>query len=145
MRLTIDGVQPCTEIKGHTSATEAPKDTPAAKSTAQTLSTGTTADGKEVFQVAGAPPTNISSTPEIRPAAPAPILEVDDLNVPVAVGTTCRRKGCGVSFVSDEVNRHGDGEGTVCHHHPLPVSHWPSISHDASTNLGTILANIQRG
>ena len=65
------------------------------------------------------------STPHTdrRPAAPAPVLEEDDLSTPVPVGTVCRRKGCGVAFISDEVNRQGDGEGTVCQYHPLPVSY----------------------
>ena len=59
-----------------------------------------------------------------RPAASAPVLEQDDLSTPVPVGTVCRRKGCGVAFISEEVNRQGDGEGTVCQYHPLPVSDW---------------------
>jgi len=116
-------IPPCTEIKGHSSIIEVPKDSPAVKSIPQTLLTETTADGKEVFQVAGAPPSgaNVSSVPIERPATPAPpALEVDDLNIPVTVGTSCIRKGCGVTFVSDEVNRQGDGEGTICHYHPLP-------------------------
>jgi hypothetical protein len=83
-----------------------------------------TVDGKEVFRVGNAvePIVSAAVPPEPR-AAPMPVaLEVDDLNTPVAVGTQCRRKGCSTTFVSDEANRQGDGEGTVCHYHPLPVS-----------------------
>ena len=67
-------------------------------------------------------PVSVPSGSVDRPANPAPVLEEDDLNATVPPGTVCRRKGCGVTFISDEVNRQGDGEGAVCHYHPLPVS-----------------------
>jgi len=56
------------------------------------------------------------------PSIPPPpvVEEQDDLSVIVPPGTTCRRKGCGVAFVSDEENRLGDGEGTRCTYHPAP-------------------------
>jgi hypothetical protein len=56
--------------------------------------------------------------------APAPpvIEEDDDPSMPVKAGTTCRRKGCDVVYESDEVNRIGDGAGTVCTYHSAPVS-----------------------
>ena len=60
--------------------------------------------------------------PPAAPATPVPVLEIDDLTKEVAIGTMCRRKGCGVTFISDEVNRQGEGEGPVCFHHPLPVT-----------------------
>lgn len=63
-----------------------------------------------------------NGVPPAAPVTPAAVLEVDDLDKEVAVGTVCRRKGCGVIFISDEVNRQGDGEGTVCSYHPLPVT-----------------------
>jgi hypothetical protein len=71
--------------------------------------------------------TESYSTPNIcKPAAPPPpapiILEEDDISTPVAVGTTCKRNGCQTTFISDEANRLGDGEGTVCVYHPAPVS-----------------------
>ncbi|KAJ3508026.1 hypothetical protein NLJ89_g5980 [Agrocybe chaxingu] len=116
----------CTEIKGHSATAEPTPAAPAAKlGPAPNISTHTTADGKEVFQVGGVNPVSgsaavSSAVPAERPTEPTPVLEVDDLNTPVAVGTTCRRKGCGVTFVSDEVNRQGDSEGAVCHYHPLP-------------------------
>jgi len=89
-----------------------PQPAPSPKVSQETL------DGKEVFRVSGlaAGATPVEATPP-----PAPALELDDLNASVEVGALCRRKGCSTAFVSDEVNRQGDGEGTVCHHHPLPV------------------------
>lgn len=54
---------------------------------------------------------------------PEPVVEEeDDTSIAVNPGTTCRRKGCGVAFESNEANRVGDGEGTVCVYHPAPVS-----------------------
>jgi hypothetical protein len=77
-------------------------------------------DGKEVYHVgvqsANAPPAPVEATP--TPAAPT--LEIDDVNAPLEVGALCRRNGCNAAFVSDEVNRQGDGEGTKCRYHPLP-------------------------
>jgi hypothetical protein len=59
----------------------------------------------------------------MAPVQLAPVIEEeDDPSVPVSAGTSCRRKGCGVVFESDEINRIGDGEGTVCTYHPAPVS-----------------------
>ena len=58
----------------------------------------------------------------VPPAAPVPVVEIDDLTKEVAIGTMCRRKGCGITFITDEVNRQGEGEGTVCFYHPLPVT-----------------------
>ena len=77
-----------------------------------------TLDGKEIYRVSGlaAGASPVEATP-----SPAPTLELDDLNASVEVGALCRRKGCSTAFVSNEVNRQGDGEGTVCHYHSLPV------------------------
>lgn len=67
-------------------------------------------------------PNPMAASP-MAPAPPAPVTEVeDDPSILVKAGTPCQRKGCGVTFVSDEVNRIGDGEGTVCTYHPAPVS-----------------------
>jgi hypothetical protein len=63
-----------------------------------------------------------NGVPPAVAATPVPVVEIDDLTKEVAIGTMCRRKGCGVTFVSDEVNRQGEGEGTVCFYHPLPVT-----------------------
>lgn len=49
--------------------------------------------------------------------------EDDDESVPVKVGTTCRRRGCGVTFTDDATNRQG-GPESVCHYHPgAPIFH----------------------
>ncbi|KAF9567585.1 chord-domain-containing protein [Agrocybe pediades] len=115
-------IEGCTEIEGHTTEAQA---APAASATTSSKITSvqTTADGKETFQVGSAKATpNLAAfaPPEKPVPAPAPILEVDNLNEKVTPGTPCRRKGCSTKFVSDEVNRYGDGEGTVCRYHPLP-------------------------
>lgn len=41
--------------------------------------------------------------------------------MPVPLGSVCRHKGCETKFVSDEENRLGHGEGTVCKYHSAPV------------------------
>lgn len=81
-----------------------------------------TEGGKETYTTS-APPKALSQVdPELTKPAPA-IEEEDDPAVPVAPGTPCKRKGCGIPFVSDEENRQGDGPGTICTYHPAPVSH----------------------
>ncbi|KJA18561.1 hypothetical protein HYPSUDRAFT_144805 [Hypholoma sublateritium FD-334 SS-4] len=111
----------CTEIQGHTR--DAPQASPTVKAAPQNIS-ATIVDGKEFFQVGNQPPPPraAAAAPAEAPQTPAPVmLEEDDLNTTVSPGTVCRRKGCGTIFVSNEVNRQGDGEGTVCHYHPLPA------------------------
>jgi hypothetical protein len=76
----------------------------------------------EVYGIA--PKVVDDRAPEITSAVlPPPVVveEEDDLATSVAQGTICKHKGCGVAFVSDEVNRLGDGEGTICNYHPKPV------------------------
>jgi hypothetical protein len=79
------------------------------------------ADGKEIYTSRAAP--TVSSIAQL---APPPVEEeeeeAEDLAVPVNPGTVCRHRGCRVTFVSDDVNRVGDGEGTVCTYHPSAVS-----------------------
>lgn len=49
--------------------------------------------------------------------------EEDDLSVPVTPGTTCKRRGCGKTYVDDATSR-GTGSEAVCVHHPgAPVFH----------------------
>ncbi|KAH7909252.1 chord-domain-containing protein [Hygrophoropsis aurantiaca] len=78
--------------------------------------------GKEVYSSTPVKPA-ATRTPSAAPlqAEKAPVVEdEDDLTIPISPGALCRRKGCGVAFVSDEVNRLGDGDGTVCSYHPAP-------------------------
>ena len=63
-----------------------------------------------------------NGVPPVALAAHVPVVEMDDLTKEVPIGTMCRRKGCEISFISDVVNRQGEGEGTVCFYHPLPVT-----------------------
>ncbi|KAH8106764.1 HSP20-like chaperone [Cristinia sonorae] len=77
-------------------------------------------DGKEVYTTT---PLVVATPPSIagpREPAPPPEEEEDDLSVPVKVGTSCKRKGCGKSFVSDEVSRSGEGDEATCVYHPMP-------------------------
>ncbi|KAJ7043183.1 hypothetical protein C8F04DRAFT_1073915 [Mycena alexandri] len=114
----------CTQTERHTDEAprvEAPKPT---SSTNLTMTTDT--DGQEVYSSgpSTAPKQTIQNQP-IEAVATAPVRapvveEEEDLSTPVSVGTACKHKGCSVSFVSDEVNRIGDGEGTVCTYHPSP-------------------------
>ncbi|KAJ7093245.1 HSP20-like chaperone [Mycena epipterygia] len=109
----------CTQTERHTD--EAPKvEAPKPGSSSANLTmTETGSGGKEVYSSNNAPSQRIEAvaTAVVRPTV---IEEEDDLNIPVSVGTACKHKGCGVGFVSDEVNRKGDGEGTVCTYHPSP-------------------------
>ncbi|KDR81478.1 hypothetical protein GALMADRAFT_239443 [Galerina marginata CBS 339.88] len=111
-------IEGCTEIEGHT--TETPVAPAAQPKPAATVSTLKTPDGTEIFQLDALRANIPAASLRVEESAAAPILELEDLNRPVEVGTACRRKGCQTTFVSDEVNRHGDGEGTVCRYHPLP-------------------------
>ncbi|KAJ7837001.1 chord-domain-containing protein [Mycena olivaceomarginata] len=116
----------CTQTERHTA--EAPK-VEAPKPSASTNLTMTESGGQEVYSSgpskAAAP---VQNQPRAAVAAPAPrptlVEEEDDLSIPVSAGTACKHTGCSVAFVSDEVNRIGDGEGTVCTYHPQsPIFH----------------------
>lgn len=111
----------CTEAETHSDASPQVQLPSKPQPSDHNITAEQTADGKELFQVKPqldtVPPTN---GVEPVPAAFDPVLEIDDLTKEVPLGTVCRRKGCEVSFVSDEMNRQGDGEGTVCFYHPLP-------------------------
>lgn len=96
---------------------------PKSKSTASLKMTESSA-GKESYTAFAARGTPIQDDAiAIGPTQPVPVVEEDDISVSVSAGTICRRKGCGLKFESDEANRIGDGEGTVCTYHPAPVSH----------------------
>lgn len=118
----------CMKTERHTN--DAPKVEPSkAPTNPNNLTVSVSEDGKEVY-TSDAAPTNTSPHLESKPPTsqalasmqtPLPVIEEeDDLSIPVPVGTKCLRKGCGKLFVSDEFNRHGNGEGTVCIYHPSP-------------------------
>ena len=68
-------------------------------------------------------PARVPPAKPRTPVPPPPVKEdEDDLDAEVTPGTRCKRKGCGVDFVSNEENRLGDGEGTICTYHPGDVS-----------------------
>jgi hypothetical protein len=99
---------------------EAPK-----PSSNATLKVTESTAGTEVFSSSPFPitsPRPSTASPITASATPSPVIEEDDLDVPVNAGTKCRRNGCGTVFVTDDVNRKGDGDGTVCTYHPAPVS-----------------------
>lgn len=87
--------------------------------------------GTEVFASGPSVPKSISqpsTTPKPANTNPAFVEEEDDSTVDITPGTQCRRNGCKVEFVSNEENRHGDGDGTVCTYHPGAVSAlYPSV------------------
>ena len=97
---------------------EAPKSTSSAN-----LRVTETPAGQEIYTSGSVTSNGSTPTAAIAPAPAPPVIEEeDDPSIPVKAGTTCRRKGCGVVYESDEVNRIGDGEGTVCTYHSAPVS-----------------------
>jgi hypothetical protein len=78
--------------------------------------------GKEVYTSARMVTNSAPQDNPIPAPPPSPALEEEeDLDASVKPGTICRHKGCGDSFVSDEVSRIGDSEGTICIYHPFPV------------------------
>ncbi|CAL1704985.1 unnamed protein product [Somion occarium] len=96
---------------------QAPKPSPNVNLT-MTSDQGATETYSSLSRTTGAATPTIASSAPAEPIPPA-AEEEDDPSVPVTPGTICRRKGCGKSFVSDEVSR-GDGEESVCTYHPLP-------------------------
>jgi hypothetical protein len=74
--------------------------------------------GREIYSSTGTS-GNVDATPlaVLTPTAE----EEDDLDAPVKSGTPCRRNGCRTTFVSNDVNRIGVGEGTICTYHSAPV------------------------
>lgn len=88
------------------------------------------ATGKEVYNSGSQTPATVPTTAiAMAPAQPVPAVEEEeDMSATVKRGTICRHKGCGVEFESDEANRLGDGEATVCVYHPAPVSTFSFLS-----------------
>lgn len=73
-------------------------------------------------------PTTVAEAAEdterkAKPLAVEQLPEEDDLSVPVKEGTTCKRRGCGVTYKDDATSR-GDGAEADCWHHPgAPIFH----------------------
>ncbi|KAF9820119.1 hypothetical protein IEO21_01552 [Rhodonia placenta] len=101
---------------------EAPKvEAPTSSANVDLKMTGSTQSGTETYSSL---PLGVRAAVPAAPApppAPAPVdEEEDDLSASVAAGTKCRRSGCQTVYESDDVNRAGDGPGTVCTYHPKP-------------------------
>jgi hypothetical protein len=108
--------------KGTHTTDALPVDAPKSTSSVNLKVTETPA-GKEIYTLGSGPSNSQTPTAPVATAPPQPIIEEeDDPNIPVEAGTMCRRKGCGVVFKSDGVNRIEGAEGAVCIYHPAPVS-----------------------
>ncbi|ORY96817.1 chord-domain-containing protein [Syncephalastrum racemosum] len=109
--------------------TEKQTEPQAAKPAAAPQATSVNKDGVEVYGTA-APAAAAASTAASSAAKPTASStaeeleqEEDDLSVPVTPGTTCKRRGCGKTYVDDATSR-GTGSEAVCVHHPgAPVFH----------------------
>ncbi|KAI0065484.1 chord-domain-containing protein [Artomyces pyxidatus] len=120
----------CTRGK-HTTAEPAKPDLakPTVKSANETPRLTESIDGKETYSSSQTPSAAVSKPRAVaessKPPTPAPpVEEEDDLEIEVPAGTTCRRNGCKVAFVSEEENRKGEGPGAVCVYHPAaPIFH----------------------
>ncbi|KAI9466240.1 HSP20-like chaperone [Lactarius psammicola] len=106
-----------------------PKEIPSTPNKSLTMTE--TADGKEVYTTRSAlgqpqKPTEPATAIPAAPRASNKKAEVDedDPDAVVPPGTTCKRAGCKITFVSNEENRNGDGPGTKCVYHPgAPLFH----------------------
>ncbi|KAL0947420.1 hypothetical protein HGRIS_013531 [Hohenbuehelia grisea] len=109
----------CATAESHTTESapaEAPKSGPSIP-----VSVTTSPEGQETFS-SGKPPAvaaALSAPTSTTQAAPVPE-EEDNLDAAVTPGTICKRKGCGVVFESDVLNRKGDDPKSVCMYHPSP-------------------------
>jgi len=107
----------CTQTDRHTSEARVENSKPSSSANLTVMETKP--DGQEVY-------SSNAPIPPVEPVTPTAVVqptiveEEDDPSIPVDLGTVCKRKGCGVAFVSNEVNREGDGEGAVCTYHPSP-------------------------
>ncbi|KAH9951955.1 chord-domain-containing protein [Amylocystis lapponica] len=101
---------------------EAPKtETPTPATPTVNLKLASSQEGKETYSAVPSGLKPVGNTAPSPPPEPVPIVEEeDDLSVAVTVGTKCRRNGCQVTFQSDDVDRIGDGPGTVCRYHSMP-------------------------
>ncbi|KAG0043575.1 hypothetical protein BGZ83_011260 [Gryganskiella cystojenkinii] len=79
-------------------------------------------NGTEVYGTAAPVAPKPVASPAPAPVVAEPVVEEeDDLSVPVPAGKTCKRRGCGHAFVSEEVSR---GADVVCQYHSgSPIFH----------------------
>ncbi|KAF8894476.1 hypothetical protein BD779DRAFT_1501314 [Infundibulicybe gibba] len=111
-------IQGCVQEDHHTSEAlpvEAPKPT-----STTNFRVAESNSGGETFSTSTGTSTPVVSGIIATPPPKQAIEEEDDLAAPVNPGVQCRRNGCGIRFVSDEVSRQGEGEGAVCIYHPSP-------------------------
>ncbi|RUP49266.1 hypothetical protein BC936DRAFT_142914, partial [Jimgerdemannia flammicorona] len=93
------------------------------------ISSHVTKDGVEIYDNGATiklashtpPPQTVAeavdtSQVEKSPAEPE-LPEEDDLSIPVAPGTTCKRRGCDAEY-KDETTSRGEGTDAECKHHP---------------------------
>ncbi|RUS31656.1 hypothetical protein BC938DRAFT_477359 [Jimgerdemannia flammicorona] len=99
------------------------------------ISSHVTKDGVEIYDNGATiklashtpPPRTVAeavdtSQVEKSPAEPE-LPEEDDLSIPVAPGTTCKRRGCDAEY-KDETTSRGEGADAECKHHPgAPIFH----------------------
>lgn len=134
MRFRWVFLQGCTRGT-HTAETLKEESSRPLPSASESIKMTSSQDGKEVYGVPSIASTKKSSQTasaipsDITPSQP--VEEEDNLDAPVAPGTTCRHNGCRVVFVSDEQNRKGEGPGTSCTYHPanvsVPIREYPHI------------------
>ncbi|CAG8520907.1 17323_t:CDS:2 [Acaulospora morrowiae] len=84
-------------------------------------------NGVEVYGTGAkyTPPTSTSILPPSAAEKPVQPVEdpEDDLSIPVAPGTKCKRKACDESYVDEATNR-GEGPKARCIYHPgVPIFH----------------------
>ncbi|KAF8636509.1 hypothetical protein AX17_003323 [Amanita inopinata Kibby_2008] len=111
--MTIPG---CTETDQHSE--DAPQPEAQKSQVSANITSIESKSGAEVYTIGHHKIDQISQIPSTPP--PAIAEEEDDPTILVVPGTICKHRGCAVVFISDEVNRLGDGEGTVCTYHPRP-------------------------
>ncbi|KAI9275463.1 chord-domain-containing protein [Phascolomyces articulosus] len=111
-------------------ADDASNGTAASSSTATTTKpepSKVTKEGVEVYgQQQQSPVVPKAMTPVVdaeKKKEEEAVEEEDDLSIPVAAGTTCKRKGCGKQY-KDEVTSRGQGTEAKCVYHPgSPIFH----------------------
>lgn len=111
----------CTKADQHTLEVPIAGVEPKKSSPVATCTPSQTEPGKEVYT--SKTTTTMGNILKEAPPVPIPVTEEDDdLSVSIKLGEICRRNGCKTPYVSDEFNRHGSGEGTICTYHPgVPI------------------------